>query len=353
MKWHVGSSIMFLVIVLVLSACGASKTAEAPMLPQSPLPDVDEERTEPTPSPTLNVEEDSMETHASTNSIFPVTIEEWRNETQNRSTEFTREGDHYWRYGPGGTYTIGGWTDDDWDNNDAQADVALEEYWVARYPVTVQQYRAFIEDGGYDTEDYWTPEGWEWKVELGHTQPYLWGDEHLSDDNQPVVGVTWYEATAFANWLTAKLELPAGTIRLPTEAEWEAACAYDANGQRHPYPWGEQEPTRNLADFDDGSDPDRPASVGERPEGAAASGAQDLVGSVWEWTTSSYDGYASESGDVVGDFEATTGALVSIRGGSWWDISTDVRCDSRDRFLVSDREFHLGFRLFLPSHSEH
>ena len=76
-----------------------------------------------------------------TNPLFPVTIEEWRNETQNRSTEFTREGDHYWRYGPGGTYTIGGWTDDKWENNDPQADVTLEAYWIARYPVTVQQYR--------------------------------------------------------------------------------------------------------------------------------------------------------------------------------------------------------------------
>ena len=284
----------------------------------------------------------------------PATTDEWRNELQRRGTEMTANGDHYWRYVPAGDYRIGGWTADGDDENDAEAMVQLDEYWLAKYPVTVQQYAQFIEAGGYDNRDYWTDNGWEWKKAYddgnGRSQPWQWDDERFNSDNQPVIGVTWYEATAFATWLHVQLadELPQGyRIRLPTEAQWEVACAYDADGNRHPYPWGEQDPTRELADFDDdGSDPDSPSFVGGRPAGASAAGVQDMVGSVWEQMTNSAAGYPAASGAVVADF-ATGVWDIPLRGGAWWSvgITTHVRCTSRSRAHPVMVDY--GFRLVL------
>jgi formylglycine-generating enzyme required for sulfatase activity len=311
-----------------------------------------------TPTSPAVAEAEPTATSTPTNPLFPVTTEEWRGEMARRTTEMTREGNHYWRYVPGGTYTIGGWTDDDREDNDEQAEVELQPYWIGKYPITVQQYRQFIEAGGYDNQEYWTPNGWKWKEAYnegeGRSQPFWWGEERYSSDNQPVIGVNWYEATAFMNWLNAQLAgtVPEGyAIQLPTEAEWETACAYDAEGQRHPYPWGEDEPTRNLAafdDVDDGSDPYRAAEVGGRSGGAAACGAQDMVGSVWEVTTSSASGYPGASGKVVGDFKEDD-YDVPWRGVSWWYSRPHVRCAARFRdfpyYGVDNLNF--GFRVLL------
>jgi formylglycine-generating enzyme required for sulfatase activity len=287
--------------------------------------------------------------------LFPVTTDEWRSELQQRGTEMTAEGDHYWRYVPAGTYRIGGWTEDGDDDDDAEAMVELGAYWLAKYPVTVQQYAQFIAAGGYDDRDYWTDNGWAWKEAYadgnGRSQPWGWDDERYNSDNQPVIGVTWYEATAFANWMHAHLvdELPQGyRIRLPTEAQWEVGCAYDAEGNRHPYPWGEQDPTRELADFDDGSDPHGAAPVGGRPAGASAAGVQDMVGSVWERMTNSAAGYPAESGAVVADF-ATDEGDTPYRGGYWGsgDIRISVRCAARFRLNPVYDYHNIGFRLVL------
>ncbi len=140
-----------------------------------------------------------------------------------------------------------------------------------------------------------------------------------------MIGVTWYEAAAFCAWLSEQLgdALPAGyVVRLPTEAEWEAAAAHNGAGQRRLYPWGAREPTPELAIYN-ASGLRRPAPVGCCPAGAAACGALDLAGNVWEWTASSYAGYPAQSGVLVKDVTADQ-LDAPVRGGSW--DSTYVRC---------------------------
>lgn len=147
--------------------------------------------------------------------------------------------------------------------------------------------------------------------------------------------MTWYEAVAYTRWLHAHVDrwLPAGmTLRLPTEAEWEAAAAYDGRGQRCTYPWGAAEPTLEYADFDR-SMSEGPVEVGGRPAGAVACGALDMAGSVWEVMTSSYAAYPAGSSRVVDDFGREDHRDVPWRGGSWLGNGVYVRCTARVRYL--------------------
>jgi formylglycine-generating enzyme required for sulfatase activity len=279
------------------------------------------------------------------NPLYPITIAEWRNELAQRNKRFGQPGG-YWCYVRPGDYAIGGW-----EPNDPVATITLEGFWIAKYPITVQQYRQFKQEGGYDQKQYWTPNGWAWQQKQKRTQPLLWGEERFNGNSQPVIGVTWYEATAFAKWLTTALanSLPQGAcIRLPTEAEWEAAAGYDVNGHRTPYPWGEEKPTRERAVFNDNSKskPQAPFPVGERPAGAAGCGAQDMVGSVWEPTCSSHAGYPAKSQQVETDFSTSSGD-VPWRGGSWWSELDIIRCAVRIRGYPDSDYYDLGFRVVL------
>ncbi|NNJ13334.1 SUMF1/EgtB/PvdO family nonheme iron enzyme [Chloroflexales bacterium ZM16-3] len=270
---------------------------------------------------------------------IPVTPDDWRRELGRRSEGFTVAGDHYWRYVRPETYQIGGW-----NKGEPSAKITLPAFWLARFPLTVAQYAPFVAEGyGKDAERWWTPEGWMWKQANQRTEPWGWDKPEYRGTNQPVIGVAWYEVTAFCAWLSERLQgaLPVGyLVRLPTEAEWEATAAYDAQMQRRPYPWGDAEPTPERAIYDE-SNLGRPAPVGCCPSGAAACGAMDMVGNVWEWIASSHKGYPAQSG-VVGKGFTTDDYDVPLRGASWYDNRTNVRCGARFR-NYPDFDFDLYF----------
>jgi formylglycine-generating enzyme required for sulfatase activity len=286
---------------------------------------------------------------------YPVTDDEWIESLRNLSIETphaSRSTHHlpYWCYIRPGTYTIGGWED-----GEESADHNLPAFWIARYPITVAQYAAFIAAGGYDQQRYWTPQGWEWKQERNRTQPLGWDNTKYNSPNQAVIGVTWYECMAFCAWLTAQLAdtLPAGyAVQLPTEAEWEAAVAYDAQMQRRTYPWVEDEPTPEYAIFEDeqGNNLGAPAPVGVCPAGSAACGALDMGGQVWEWCRSSHGAYPQEADAARAEFNRYEDD-VPLRGGSWDDNRTSVRCAERlgGSPLIVGINLIYGFRvLFSP-----
>jgi formylglycine-generating enzyme required for sulfatase activity len=248
----------------------------------------------------------------------PVTLDAWRAELARRNEDFGSPAG-YWCYVRSGTYRIGGW-----EQREQTANITLPAIWIARFPITGAQFAPFVEVGySPDAKHWWTPNGWQWKQNEQRTEPYVW--------NRPLY-VTWYEATAFAAWLTEQLgeALPAGyTVRLLTEAEWEAAAAYDEAKQRRLYPWGDDEPTTEHAIYD-ASNLGRPVPVGCCPSGAAACGALDMAGNVWEMMASSLKKYPDQSNIVEKDF--TSGELdVPYRGGSYYNNSTYVRCGARDR----------------------
>jgi len=148
---------------------------------------------------------------------YPVTIAQWQQETRDLSTQFGREGNHYWRYIPAGRYQVGGW-----DADEQSTVVELQDYWVGRFMVTVEQYRAFMEAGGYTNKDYWTEHGLQWKQREQRTEPRWWYDQTEQEyRNRPFYGVSWYDAVAYCQWLTDQLTpwLPQGyCIRLVSEA---------------------------------------------------------------------------------------------------------------------------------------
>ena len=141
-----------------------------------------------------------------------------------------------------------------------------------------------------------------------------------------MVGVTWYEAVAYCRWLTASLA-DGFEYRLPTEAEWERA-ARGPHGWR--YPWGD-EWMQDRANSEELS-LERTTPVGIFPDGASAEGVLDLSGNVWEWCSDWFaeDTYAQRAGRVERDPQGPTKSEYKVlRGGSWYNDRTIVRCAFR------------------------
>lgn len=189
-----------------------------------------------------------------------------------------------------------------WYGDDKQGN--LTEQWldygfkIGRYAVTNAEFAQFIEAVGYERQEWWTPNGWAFLQPGGHsgddreeriTQPRLWQNSDYNAPSQPIVGVSWYEATAYCCWLTEQGHragwLPAEVeIRLPTSLEWEHAAR---GGDRRRYPWGTDDLTAEYANYEETSI-GRPMPVGCFPAGAAACGAQDLLGNTLEWLATPY-----------------------------------------------------------------
>ena len=147
--------------------------------------------------------------------------------------------------------------------------------------ITIEQYKAFIESGGYTNDEYWPKHGLTWRKELSLMFPLGW-DNQIEQEylNQPVSGVSWYEAAAYCNWMSEQLEpyLPQGyRVFLPSEAGWEAAAAYNVHGHRQTYPWGEYPATSEHGIYDWGKGP---SSVGLGLIGQSDCGTQDSVGTL-------------------------------------------------------------------------
>ena len=211
--------------------------------------------------------------------------------------------------------------------------VMLAAFAIAEYAVTNAQFRAFMADGGYDNAELWTAMGWRWLKARSQTAPAFMDDPRFNHDWQPVIGVTWYEADAFARWLALATAQP---WRLPTEAEWEAAAAGIHIDRT----------TINSAERGLG----RPWSALGSGQ-VAACGARDLLGNVWEWCSTRW-GKSWQSLDYPYPYNAYDGreepdssyARV-MRGGSWFDALHQAHPAARGRYLPGSRASKIGFRL--------
>jgi iron(II)-dependent oxidoreductase len=250
---------------------------------------------------------------------------------------------------PGGPFVLGvdAVTEPHSLDNERPAHVVdVPAFRIGRVPVTNAEWRQFIDDGGYDEPRWWSQRGWAHRREAGLTAPQFWNPDgtrtrfgHIEDipADEPVQHVTFFEAEAYAAWAGA---------RLPTEAEWEKACSWDPQaGARRRFPWGASEPTAHLANL--GGDALRPAPVGAYPAGASAHGAEQMLGDVWEWTTSPlrpwpgftpmiYERYSQPFFD--GDYKV-------LRGGSWAVAPNILRPSFRNWDHPIRRQIFAGVRL--------
>ncbi|WP_199510642.1 ergothioneine biosynthesis protein EgtB [Nucisporomicrobium flavum] len=250
---------------------------------------------------------------------------------------------------PGGPFTMGTDTEP-WalDNERPAHTVDVPAFLIDAAPVTNARYAEFIAAGGYDDPQWWSERGWAHRQEAGLTAPMHWqrdGDgwaytrfgrtERVHPD-EPVVHVCWFEAEAYAAW--------AGK-RLPTEAEWEKAARHDpATGRSRRYPWGDEAPEPRHANL--GQRHLAPAAVGAYPDGASPLGVHQLIGDVWEWTSSGFHGYPGFAVFPYAEYSQVFfgGDYKVLRGGSFGTDAAACRGTFRNWDHPIRRQIFSGFR---------
>lgn len=230
-----------------------------------------------------------------------------------------------------------------------QHTVYLDAYYIDKYEVTNAEFKQFIDADGYNIQAYWSTAGWSYRQSQGWTAPTWWtlGDYYSGPGYPgfPVVGVTYYEAEAYANFVGK---------RLPTEAEWEkAARGTDART----YPWGEginvvranyqnsndpYEPYSTPVGFYDGRlHPSPPFQTVDSP---SPYGGYDFAGNVSEWVRDWYSSAYYSSSPSANPPGPISGAYRVVRGGSWSDPTVNLRCAYRLAVQPPGRIGYIGFR---------
>jgi formylglycine-generating enzyme required for sulfatase activity/predicted MPP superfamily phosphohydrolase/energy-coupling factor transporter ATP-binding protein EcfA2 len=226
---------------------------------------------------------------------------------------------------------------DEYDDEKPIGQIYLDEFMMGKYPVTNEEFKSFILDGGYENKDLWTPEGWRWRKDKEIVEPDNWHDRKWNGPNFPVVGVSWYEADAYAKWLSDKT---GDNYALPTEAQWEKA-ARGTNGLV--YPWGNKF-DNNLCNSREGG-LHRTSSVGIFTGSESPYGCMDMAGNVWEWCGDWYDRDYYKWCPKKNPQGPSTGLGRVLRGGSWGGSAQNCRAAYRNYPHPALRNAYFGFRL--------
>lgn len=236
---------------------------------------------------------------------------------------------------PEGEFTRG--SEEGENNEKPERRIFLDAYEIGAYAVTNQEFKGFVEAGGYDTEEYWTAEGWKWRLGESISEPRYWFDRQWNGANFPVVGVSWYEAAAYAQWLSKET---GENYRLPTEAQWEKA-ARGADGRT--YPWGNEFDKDLCNSIELGLG--RISPVGLFPGGRSGYGCFDMAGNAWEWCADGYDGSYYKDSPAKNPKGPAGGSNRVIRGGSWGLGARYCRAACRDWYRPGSWWGDGGFRL--------
>ena len=261
---------------------------------------------------------------------------------------------------PGGAFRLGSERDTPfvYDNEKWAQTVQIAPFSISRAAVTNAEFAAFVEDGGYGRRALWDDDGWAWCEEVGAEHPVYWSRDAGGDArggwavrrfdrwealraHRAVIHVNWHEASAYCRW--------AGR-RLPTEAEWEVAAlgTPSADGtvlgeEKRNYPWGDEAPAPHLANMDGralGC-----VDVAAHPAGDSAFGCRQMMGNVWEWTSTTFGPHPGFSPDTYDEYSTPLfGNTKVLRGGAWTTRGRLLNGRYRNFFGPDRRDVPAGFR---------
>jgi iron(II)-dependent oxidoreductase len=224
-----------------------------------------------------------------------------------------------------------------------QRTVRVAPYFLDRYPVTNRQYYEFVASGGYQQISFWDTAIWpavlDFVDQTREPGPRFWrrGCYCSGEENHPVVGICWYEASAYARWVGK---------RLPSDAEWVKAGAWpvalsDRRAAQRKFPWGDTM-DRSKANLW-GSGPGRTLPVTDLADGVSVGGIFQLIGNVWEWTRSDYT-----PGHFPHEEFIAESPLKSIRGGAFDTyFDNQATCQFQSGDVQIARKRNIGFRCAL------
>jgi len=234
-----------------------------------------------------------------------------------------------------------------YDNELPQRLVEVAAFAIGAVAVTNRDWLEFIEDGGYARAQWWSAEGWEWRLAEAAERPLRWLDGERERTlagtralalERPVVHVCHHEAEAFAR---------ARGLRLPSETEWELAATYDSErGVKLEWPWGEGRPGAEEANLIESGRFESVAS-GSLGAGASPCGALGMIGDVWEWTSSSFGGYPDFRADPYPEYSEVFfgGDHRVLRGGSFATSALVATPTFRNWDYPSRRQIFAGLRV--------
>ena len=244
---------------------------------------------------------------------------------------------------PGGPYLIGASRNSGFhfDNEKWAHPFKLAPFRIARVPVTNEEFLGFVREGGYRRREWWSPEGWQSKGEAEAPRYWAqrdkqWLERRFSEwvplqPDLPVMHVDWHEASAYCRY--------AGR-RLPSEAEWEVAASLDAENRRRRYPWGDSSEGGRANLGAAGRVP-----VDRFPSGDSFGGCRQMIGNVWEWTSSTFAPYPGFVSDPYREYsEPWFGTHKVLRGGSFTTPARLIANSWRNFYLPERGDIFAGFR---------
>ncbi|MCB0193520.1 MAG: SUMF1/EgtB/PvdO family nonheme iron enzyme [Anaerolineae bacterium] len=233
--------------------------------------------------------------------------------------------------------------------------VQVKPFTIAKYPLTNAQFALFIEAGGYKEKKWWTEVGWEarekgwdWDGAKNEwtatgkpwTEPRYWNSHKWNGLEQPVVGISWYEAVAFCLWLSNKTEQE---IMLPTEEQWQYVAQ---GGDEREYPWGNEWDCQRCNNSVEPCNTRGTTTVTHyEGNGDSPFGAVDMAGNVWEWCQTDYE---NKSNDIYSQANYRV-----LKGGSWVYFHPIIfSAFFRSRLVPYQWHNNKGFRLTLSPDNE-
>ena len=215
--------------------------------------------------------------------------------------------------------------------------VTMSSFLIDIEPVKNEDFKVFIDNGGYQCDKYWSQLGWDYIKESGIENPNYWFNKNWNQPDQPVTGVSWWEALAYAKFVGKSL---------PTETQWEYACR---GVDQRKYPWGNEDPSQEYANFAVDCDPldlDRSSTnVRAHPKNISFFGCVDMAGNLAEWCLDNFSkSYRWDDTRQDPLFITEEKDYHIVRGGCGLHNENFLRCSNRDYYPPTLRDNLVGFR---------